>query len=170
MEFASAGEAFFLAMAQIAVAFAGFAGVIGAFSRFTTNARVVAFRVRTMVALSLHALMIALVPFALAAVGMSSEWVWRASCGYAAIQATVVQCVLIAQGVPLFRERLLKTGYINLVWNVAGALVVVLLYFIAFGALSAAAAAKIYVAAIVYVVLVCAYSFLMLILSVKFDE
>lgn len=162
-------EGFFLAMAQIAVAFAGFAGVIGAFNRFTTDPRAVAFRVRAMVILSLHALLMSLAPFALAAFGLVPEAAWRIACAYAALQATLLTVVLVRQGLPIFREKLLHTGAINFLWNAIGAVVICLLFAAAATALPPSLADEIYVAAIVYVVLLCAFNFLMLILSIDFD-
>lgn len=155
-------------MAQIAVAFAGFAGVIGAFSTFTTDARAVTFRVRAMVVLSLHALLMAIAPFAIAAFGLAPEAAWRIACGYGALQAIVVVIALVWQGLPIFRERLLRTAPINLCLNLVGVAIIGLLGALATGLLSVDMAANVYVAAIAYVIFLCAYNFLMLIISIDF--
>ncbi len=168
MGFDASIEGFLLAMAQIAVAFAGFAGVIGAFSRFTTDARAVTFRVRAMVALSLHALLMAIAPFALAAFDLAPEAAWRVACGYAALQAIIVSAALVMQGMPIFREKLLRTAYLNLAWNLIGAVVIGFLGAVTIALLSADIAPRLYVAAIAYVVFLCAYNFLMLIFSIDF--
>jgi hypothetical protein len=158
---------FLLALGQIAVAFAGFAGVIGAFSRFSTDARVTAFRVRGMVMLSLAALLIALAPFAAAALNASPAGAWRAVSAFAALLAAGLFVALLLQVLPLFREKLLRTQPLNIVWYGLAACMIVSLAALAAGLLPAARAWSVYSLGVIFLILLCAYNFLMIILSVR---
>ncbi len=104
------------ALAQIAVAFAGFAGVIGAFNRFATDVRVTAFRVRGMVALALFALLVTLAPLAVAGFGAGEDAVWRIATGFSAVLGVLLYAFLLREVLPLFRQRLLRTQVLNVLW------------------------------------------------------
>lgn len=157
------------ALAQIAVAFAGFAGVIGAFSQFTTHPRVTAFRVKGMVAISLFALISSLAPIFAAALVSDVATIWRASAAVIAALGAGLFASLLREVTPLFQEQLLKTEAINIIWYGVSAASIVVLVCIAAGLVPMQKGADAYAASIVFMLVLCAYNFLMLILSVRFD-
>jgi hypothetical protein len=161
---------FLQALAQIAVAFAGFAGVIGAFSRFSTDVRVTAFRVRGMVALSLAALLIALAPFAAEAFGATPELAWRGVCGFAALVAALLFASLLKQVMLLFREKLLHTQALNVLWYGLAGVMIASLGAVTLGILPLEQAWSIYALGVIFLIVLCAYNFLMIILSVSLDR
>jgi hypothetical protein len=65
--------------AQLAVAVAGFAGVIGAFSQFRMHAEATAFRVRSMVSLAIGEMIFALLPIVLANFAILRDGAWTGS-------------------------------------------------------------------------------------------
>jgi len=157
-------------LAQIAVSFAGFAGVVGAFSRFSAHARVNAFRVRGMVALALFALVAALVPLAIAAFGAGVETTWRTSSGFVAAIGALLFASLMRGVLPLLREGLLHTQWLNVLWYTLATLILVALCTVAAGLVAATAAWGIYGASLSLLLVLCAYNFLMLVLSIRFDD
>lgn len=156
-----------LALAQVAVAFAGFAGVVGSFSRFTTHERVTAFRVRGMVALALFGLVMALAPIAADAAAFSAAW--RIASVFSAALGSLCLAMLLRGVLPLFRDGLLHTQLLNLIWYGLAIAMIGALVAVAAGLAPASAASRIYAASIVLVLFLCAYNFLMLVMSIRFD-
>lgn len=158
-----------LTYAQLSIAFAGFAGVIGAFSRFTVASTVVAFRVRGMVVLALITLSYSLAPFAPAGFGVPTDIVWRMSCGFAFTVGAVAIPVFALKVLPLFRQRLLHTQWVNYAWYAIG-VAALAANAAAVTGLIPGAAAGVHFLTLMYLTVVCAYNFVMLIMSVRFDD
>jgi hypothetical protein len=158
-----------LTYAQVSIAFAGFAGVIGAFSRFRVDQRVVAFRVRGMVSIGLTALIVSLAPTAPGLFNLEEALCWRIAAGGFAVLATLLFVVLLRQVLPLFRAGLLRTQAINVVWYSLAAIMIAMMAGIAAGRF-AGAAPGLYFLALFFMLILCVYNFLMMILAVQLDN
>ena len=86
-------------IAEISVAFAGFAGIVGVFGRSALPPEVRVWRVRTMILTSLLTLCGALLPILLGQFAISVEAVWR-SCGLFLAVITFVQLAAVAKSRP----------------------------------------------------------------------
>jgi hypothetical protein len=156
------------AYGQLAIGFAGFAGVIGAFSHFRMHAQATAFRVRAMVVLALGEALFSLLPSLIASYGVSDTVTWRFAGGALAVASTAMIIVLARQASILYRVgRLMKTA--AYVLCVAGVIGVTPLYFAALGLIDRYAAGS-YFAMMFFGVIVCSYHFTMLIIAVRLDE
>lgn len=154
--------------AQLAVGFAGFAGVIGSFSRFRIHAEATAFRVRAMVILALLLAIFSLLPMLIAAFGLPELAVWRICGGILAPVSTVAVTIMARQASILYRVgRLMKTAAYVLC-SVAG-LLILPLYATAAGFAPAYASAC-YFALMFFAIFVCAYHFMMLMIAVRLDD
>jgi hypothetical protein len=154
--------------AQLAVGFAGFAGVIGAFSEFRMHAEATAFRVRAMVTLALMEVLFALLPPLIAAFGIPAEAVWRIAGAALALCGTAAIVVMSRQASVLYRVgRLMKVA----AWVLSGAAVLVFapLWATVLGFAPGWASAC-YFAALFFGVFVCAYHFMLLMVAVRLDR
>ena len=154
--------------AQLAVGFAGFAGVIGAFSRFRIHAQATAFRVRAMVGIALMEVVFSLLPPLVASFGATQADTWRISCGVLAAVSSILLVVLVRQASILYRVGRLfrRAAY---VLALVAVLLIGPLYAVAGGALGDRAAA-IYFAMLFFGMVMCAYHFTMLMAAVELDE
>lgn len=154
--------------AQVAVGFAGFAGVIGAFSKFRIHAQATAFRVRAMVGIALAEVIFAFLPSLIAGFGVSEAMTWRIACGAMAVISTGLLAVLVRQASILYRMgRLFRLA----AYVLAAVAVVIIgpLYASAAGAMGGYEPA-IFFAMLFFGMVMCAYHFIMLMIAVELDE
>lgn len=153
---------------QVAVGFAGFAGVIGAFSRFRMHPQATAFRVRAMVATALLEVIFSLLPPLVAALVPDATLTWRICCGVLALVGTGFLLLMARQASVLYRVgRLMR----NAAYVLCGVAVVVIgpLYAVAAGLMQGEAAAA-YLAMLFFGMILCAYHFLMMMIAVQLDD
>ena len=154
--------------AQMAIGFAGFAGVIGSFSRFRIHAEATAFRVRAMVVLALMEAIFCLLPTLVAGYGVPEPATWRICAGCLALAASAAVVVMGRQASILYRVGRL----IRIAAYVLCAIAVVLiapLYVTALG-FAPQFTAPSYFTLLFFGMVVCAYHFIMLMIAVRLDE
>jgi hypothetical protein len=154
--------------AQLGVGFAGFAGVIGAFSRFRIHIEATVFRVRAMVALALMEVLFSLLPMLVAGFGVADEIAWRISAGVLATAGLIAMLIMAPQARRLYQiGRLMRTA--AYVLCVVCALLIAPLYLGAFG-VAPLSAMSAYFAFLFFGMIVCAYHFFMVMVAVRLDE
>jgi hypothetical protein len=155
------------AYGQLAIAFAGFAGVIGAFSQFRMHAKATAFRVRAMVVLALGEAVFTLLPTLIADFGIAEHTVWRISAGALAGVAAALVVVLARQASILYRVgHLMRNAAYALC---VGAVALILPLGAAALGVGERYAAAWYFALLFFGIITCAYHFTMLIIAVRLD-
>jgi len=153
--------------AQLGVGFAGFAGVIGAYSRFRIHVEATVFRVRAMVALALLEVMFSLLPHLIAGFGASEAVTWRISAGLLATGGAAAVLIMAPQARLLYRVgRLMRNA--AYVLCVVAALLIAPLYATAAGFAPGYARAC-YFAFLFFGMIVCAYHFFMVMVAVRLD-
>jgi hypothetical protein len=115
-------------IAQISIAFAGFAGVIAAFGRFHLAPEVTVFRVRMMVGVALVTLLYSLAPFPPMALGLSESYNWRISAALLGTGLVAFYARTWTRLKPLFRAGLLDTQKHAIVVYSIGAMQIVALF------------------------------------------
>jgi hypothetical protein len=154
--------------AQLAVGFAGFAGVIGSFSKFRIHAEATAFRVRAMVTLALLLAIFSLLPMLVAGFGMAEPTTWRICAGVLAVVAAVAVAIMARQASVLYRVgRLMK--WAAYILSAIAASLIVPLFAAALGLLGGYAQAC-YFALMFFALVVCAYHFILLMVAVRLDD
>lgn len=153
--------------AQVAVGFAGFAGVIGAFSHFRIHAQATAFRVRAMVGVALVEVLFALLPSVVAGFGAGEALTWRICSGLLAALTTALLLTMARRASILYRAGRLFRLAAHLLSALAAVLIVPL-FAVALGYLGAYASA-VYFAMMFFGMFLCAYHFLMLMVAVQLD-
>jgi hypothetical protein len=154
--------------AQVAVGFAGFAGVIGAYSRFRIHALATAFRVRAMIALAMMVVVFALLPMLTACFGLPETVNWRVCGGLLAVCGAAAVAVMAPQAAILYRiGRLMRVA--AYVLCVVAVLVLAPLFATAAGFRPAYAQAC-YFATLFFGMVVCAYHFVMVMMAVRLDD
>ena len=158
-----------LTYAQLGVAFAGFAGVIGAFSRFRIHPEATAFRVRAMVAIALMEVACSLAPAMIAGFATSEIVAWRVSSGLAAFAGITLMIVLARQSRVLFRTDKLDTKVSFYPLVSAYTLVTLPLFATALGFAERYTVA-VYFGQLFFGMLLCSFYFIMLMIAVKLDD
>jgi hypothetical protein len=154
--------------AQIAVGFAGFSGVIGAFSRFRIHAEATAFRVRAMVVLALMEAVFSLLPTVIAGYGVSEQSTWRIAGGLLGVAGAVAVMVMARQASRLYRiGRLIRWAAYVLCALALATIVPLLAMAAGIGVRHVTAG---YFTVMFCGVVVCAYHFVMLMIAVRLDE
>lgn len=156
-------------IAQIAIAFAGFAGVVAAFSKFQLAPEAAIFRVRLMVVIALAVLLFSLFPFLPPKFGLSESATWRLSASLLGIVVLIVAFWSWRRLKPLYQAGLLRTQKITVLWYSAGALLVVGLFGSAAGLFGSLAAA-IYIAGLFFSLVLCSFYFIMLMIAVELEK
>lgn len=153
---------------QVAVGFAGFAGVIGAFSRFRMHAQATAFRVRAMVGVALMEVIFSLLPPLVSGFGAGEALTWRICAGLLAVVTTGLLLVMVRQASILYRVgRLMRNAAYLL--SAVGVVVIVPLYATAAGVTGSRAPAT-YFAMMFFGMALCSYHFILLMVAVQLDE
>jgi hypothetical protein len=154
--------------AQLGVGFAGFAGVIGAFSKFRIHIEATVFRVRAMVALALMEVLFSLLPMLVAGFGVADETAWRICAALLATAGLAALAVMAPQARRLYQlGRLLRTA--AYVLCAACAMLIAPLYATGFG-FAPGFAVSCYFAFLFFGMVVCAYHFFMVMVAVRLDE
>lgn len=157
-----------LAMAQIAIAFAGFSGVIAAFSKFKLHHDVTVFRVRLMVVAGLSALVFSLFPFLPPAFGASEALSWRIASGVMALAGFIFPFFALAPARRLYKAGLIHTQPFSVFTNVGSTIFTLSLTAVAAGFIPQYAEA-IYLSAIFFTLILCAFYFLMQMFAIELD-
>jgi hypothetical protein len=155
-------------IAQISLAFAGFAGVVAAFSKFRLAPEAAIFRVRLMVVIALAILLFSLFPFLPPKFGVTELATWRLSAFLLSIVVLIIAFWSWRHLKPLYQAGLLKTQKITVVWYSAGALLCVGLLGSAAGLFGSLASA-IYVTGLFFSLALCSFYFVMLMIAVELD-
>jgi hypothetical protein len=158
-----------LAIAQISIAFAGFSGVIAAFSKFRLHQDVTVFRVRLMVGASLSGLLFSLLPFVPMQYGASETASWRIAAGFMAATGFVFPFVALGRARKLYKAGLIRTQAFSAFTNVGSTIITLSLAAVALGFLKQYAAA-IYVTALYFTLILCSFYFLMQMLAIDLDK
>lgn len=153
---------------QVAVGFAGFAGVIGAFSRFRMHPQATAFRVRAMVATALLEVIFSLLPPLVAVLVVDATLSWRICCGVLALVGTGFLVLMARQASVLYRVGRLMRNAAYVLCAVA-VVVIAPLYAAAIGLMPDQAAAA-YLAMLFFGMILCAYHFLLMMIAVQLDD
>ena len=154
--------------AQLGVGFAGFAGVIGAFSKFRIHIEATVFRVRAMVALALMEVLFSLLPMLVAGFGVADEMAWRISAAVLASAGLAALLIMAPAARRLYQlGRLLRTA--AYVLCVVCAILIVPLYLTAFGVRPRFAISA-YFTYLFFGMIVCAYHFFMVMVAVRLDD
>jgi len=158
-----------LTIAEISIAFAGFASVVAAFSRFRLEAEAAIFRVRLMVIVSLSTLLFALLPLLPPKFGASEAASWQ-------ISAMIIAVIIIALSLwawrrlkPLYSIGLIHTQKITAVWYTCTAILIAGLIASAVGLLAELAPA-IYLSTLFFGLVLCSFYFIMLIAAVSLRD
>jgi hypothetical protein len=155
-------------MAEIAAAFAGFAGVVAAFGKTNLEPEVRLWRVQTLIVTSVAALFGCLVPSLVALLDVSEEGIWR-------ISSACMFAIVFSQLMNVYRNTpaQIGTGYFRLARTPIGALLTTgsltvqgLLLSVSFGAFYGAQE-FIYAVSAVFLLLAASYHFLVLVRSVQ---
>lgn len=149
-----------LACAQIAVALAGFSGVVAAFSKFRLHPAATAFRVRLMVAASLSTVLFSLAPFVPMLFGAGEQASWRICSAVMALGGAAFPFWAVRSARRLYKAGILHTQPVTIVTNIIGGALTIALFASAAGLIEGRQAA-IYVAALYFTLTLCAYYFLM---------
>lgn len=156
-------------IAQISIAFAGFAGVIAAFGRFHIAPEVTVFRVRMMVGIALVTLLYSLLPFLPTAFGLSESYSWRISAALFGIGLVAMYARTWTRLKPLFRAGLLDTQKHAIVVYLIGATLIVALLASATARVAPYAPA-LYVTGLFFGLAMSSYYFIMLMIAVELDR
>jgi len=155
--------------AELSVAFAGFAGVVGAFSKFRVVPEAVALRVRFLVAIALGVLVGSILPFVLIALGITEHVAIRVSAFIIGICTTSVG-VWAWRGLrPLQRAGLIHTQAVTALMYVVACPVIVGYFVVAAGGLVPQAAA-IYLGGMFFGIVSCCWLFLLLIFTIDIGK
>jgi hypothetical protein len=153
-----------LTIAEIAIALAGFAGVVAAFSTFRLAPEATVFRVRLMVAEALMVLVAALLPIVIVKFGVSESTALRISAFLMGLGVTGVAVWAWIGLRPLYQAGLLKTQVITTVWYTIGVALAIGLFSVAAGYMVVIAPA-IYLSGLFFGIVLCCFYFIMLILA-----
>lgn len=153
-------------LAQVFIAFAGFAGVIAAFSTIRLSPEATAFRVRSLVTLSLISLVVSLLPFLVKTFDISEAAVLRISALVAGLGMSGFSLWTYRQLSSLYSARLLDTQIYAMPLLGFGAIFILLLFAVS-GGLFRDLAIAIYLSGVFYNLVVCSYFFVMVIFAVE---
>ncbi len=158
-------EDFYQIFAELSVAFAGFAGVVGAFSKFRVVPEAVALRVRFLVTMALTVLVGSLLPPVLIAIGFPESVAIRVCAFFIAICMTGVT-VWAWRGLrPLQRAGLIKTQIPSAIMYAIVCPFIIALSIVAVGGL-APHAASIYLGALFAGIASCCWYFILRMFSI----
>jgi hypothetical protein len=156
---------FYEIFAEISVAFAGFAGVVGAFSKFRVVPEAIALRVRFLVSVALTVLIGSILPPVLLALQISDTVTIRVSALFLDLCITLLAVYAWRELRPLQRAGLIRTQFITAVLYAIGIPFIFALAVVAAGGW-AAHAAQIYLAALAAGLVSCCWYFIQLMFTV----
>lgn len=153
-------------LAQVFIAFAGFAGVIAAFSTIRLSPEATAFRLRALVAVALFSLVVSLLPFLVGAFGASDVASVRISAFVAALGMSGFTVWVIRELLALYSARLLDTQVYAVLLIGVGVLAIFALFAVSVGLLEEKASA-VYLCGLFINLVLCSYYFIMVIFAVE---
>jgi len=156
-------------IAQVAIAFAGFAGVVAAFSTFRLAPEATAFRIRMLVAVALLVLVASLAPTIVAAFGISDHAVTRICALFFAVGAVSIAVGMWFPLRRLYREGLLKTQAITIIWYTITAALIVVLLIVAAGGFAGLATAW-YLTALFFGLVLCCFYFITTMFAIELGK
>ena len=156
----------FETVAEVSVAFAGFAGVVSVFGGSSLHPLVRVGRIRVMIISSLLALLCALAPATVAQFDVSETEMWRIS-AFILSTATLTRLALVYRWlVPLYTQGLMARTRISLFLHFISAASIATLGMVAGGAFPTLAGA-LYSCGLLYLLALSCYHFFLLIMSVQ---
>ena len=158
-----------MTFAQIAAVFAGFAGIVAAFSTFRLAPEATAYRVRLLVEVALLVVLASLVPLVAAAFGISDRVSWRISALAFAVGSIGIQWASWGATRDLIRRDLIKTKMIATVIYIIGTTLTVTLLIIAAGGLMMLAPG-LYMSALFFALALCCYYFTVMMLAIDLGK
>lgn len=160
---------FYQIFAELSVALAGFAGVVGAFSKFRVVAEAITLRVRFLVTVALTVLIGSLLPPVLTTLRVSEIITIRVSAFILAICISLVAVWGWRKLRPLQRAGLIRTQIGTAIMYAIGCPFIIALLIVAAGGL-AIHAAKIYLGALFMGIVSCCWYFILLIFSIDIGQ
>ena len=158
-------EDFYQIFAELSVAFAGFAGVVGAFSKFRVVPEAIALRVRFLVTLALTVLIGSILPPVLIAVRVSEVVTTRVSAFVLATCITLMAVWAWPKLRSLQRAGLIHTQIATAIMYAVWCPINIALFVVAAGGLAAHAAA-IYLGALFFGIVSCCWLFVLLMFTI----
>ena len=158
-------EDFYHLFAELSVAFAGFAGVVGAFSKFRVVPEATALRVRFLIVVALTVLIGSILPPVLVAIHVSEVVTLRVSALVIGICFALTLVWAWRSIRPLQRAGLIHTQAITVIMYVLGCPLVAGYFVVAAGGLATHAAA-IYLGGLFFGIVCCCWYFILLMFSV----
>ena len=158
-------EDFYQIFAELSVAFAGFAGVVGAFSKFRVAQEAITLRVRFLILVALTVLIGSILPPVLVAINVSEVVTIRVS---ALVMGICIAPVLVwawRSLRPLQRAGLIQTQTITVIIYILAGPLVIGYFVVAAGGLPTLAAA-IYLGGLFFGIVCCCWYFVLLMFSV----
>jgi len=156
-------------LAQVFIAFAGFAGVVAAFSTIRLSPEVTAFRVRSLVAVALFAMVAALLPFLFEEFGASGTDALRIAGVPVAVGIIGLSIWIWRQSLPLYKAGVLHTQAFAIAEYVIAAMLAAAILAVSAGLLADLAAA-IYLTTLFFGLALCSYYFILVILAVDLQS
>ncbi len=153
-------------LAQIFIAFAGFAGVVAAFSTIRLSPEATVFRVRSLVAVALFALIASLLPFLPEAFGASEVAALRISAFLFGLGMCGIALWIWRQLSPLYKAGVLDTQIFATLEYIAAGLITIGLFAVSAGRFAELAPA-IYLSGLFLGIVLCSFYFIMVILAVE---
>ena len=159
----------YLIFAELSVAFAGFVGIVAAFSTFHAPREVVALRVRFLVVVAMSVLIGSILPFVLIALGTAEHAAIRVSALAVGVGIALI-CVWSWRIFgPLQRAGLVKTQVASsLLYTVSGA--VIFGYSIVVAGRLADQAAAIYLGGLFFGIIMCCWYFILLMFAIDIGK
>jgi len=153
-------------LAQLFIAFAGFAGIVAAFSTIRLSPEATVFRLRALVAVALFAMVVSLLPFLLDAFNASEDASIRISAFLFGVGLCAITVWIWRQLRPIFAAGVLDTQTFAALQSAAGALTIVGLFAVSAG-LVVEFAPAIYLSGLFLGIVMCSYYFVMVVLAVE---
>ena len=162
-------EDFYQIFAELSVAFAGFAGVVGAFGKFRVVPEAIALRVRLLVTVALTVLIGSILPFVLSAIGITEHVAIRVSAFIIGICTTSVG-VWAWRGLrSLQRAGLIHTQIATAIMYAVWCPIIIALLVVAAGGLVPQAAA-IYLGGMFFGIVSCCWLFILLMFAIDIGK
>ena len=153
-------------LAQIFIAFAGFSGVVAAFSTIRLSPEATVFRVRALVMVALFSEVVSLLPFLVDAFKAPEAVALRISSFVAGIGMCAVGRWVWRQLLALYSAKLLDTQLYAVLLSIVAVPIVIGLFAVSAG-LARDFAAAIYLSSLYLGLFICSYYFVMVIIAVE---
>jgi len=153
-------------LAQLFIAFAGFAGIVATFSTIRLSPEATVFRLRALVAVALFALVVSLLPILIEAFNGTEVATLRISAFLFGVGMCGIFLWIWRQLLPLYSAHVLDTQLFAALQTIAGVLIMVGLFSVSAG-LFVEMAAAIYLSGLFMGIIMCSFYFIMVILAVE---